>query len=128
MRIKLCSVFVDDQDKALEFYTKVLGFVKKADFPVGEYQWLTVVSPEGPDDIELHLEPNANIAAEAYQKSLFEQGIAAMSFFVDDIKSEHKRMIKLGVVFRAKPKKIEGGPFIALFEDTCGNIIQLVEE
>ena len=81
MKIKLSSVFVDDQDKALRFYTEVLGFVKKADIPVGEFKWLTVVSPEGPDDLELLLEPNNNPAAKTYQEAIFEQGIPATSFF-----------------------------------------------
>ena len=128
MKIKLCSVFVENQQKALEFYTSVLGFVKKADFPVGEFRWLTVVSPESPADIELLLEPNANIAAAAFQTSIYDQGIAATSFFVDDIDKEYQRMKKHGVVFRTKPTKLEGGPTIALFDDTCGNLIQLVEE
>ncbi len=128
MKIKLCSVFVENQQKALEFYTSVLGFVKKVDFPVGEFRWLTVVSPESPADIELLLEPNANIAAATYQTSIYDQGIAATSFFVNDIDKEYQRMIKHGVVFRTKPTKLEGGPTIALFDDTCGNLIQLVEE
>jgi predicted enzyme related to lactoylglutathione lyase len=128
MKIKLCSVFVENQQKALEFYTSVLGFVKKADFPVGEFRWLTVVSPESPADIELLLEPNANIAAATYQTSIYDQGIAATAFFVDDIDKEYQRMIKHDVVFRTKPTKVEGEPTMALFDDTCGNLIQLVEE
>jgi catechol 2,3-dioxygenase-like lactoylglutathione lyase family enzyme len=128
MKIKLCSVFVDDQDKALKFYTEVLGFVKKSDFPVGEFKWLTVVSPEGSEDIELLLEPNANPAAKTFQSAIFEQGIPATAFFVEDIQKEYDRMKGLGVVFRSKPTKIEQGPTIAVFEDTCGNLIQIVQE
>src|SRR6478609_9744683 len=99
MRIRLTSVFVDDQDKALKFYTEVLGFVKKADFPVGEFKWLTVVSPEGPDDIELLLEPNDNSAAKTFQEAIFKQGIPLASFAVDDIEKEYERMLALGVAF-----------------------------
>ena len=127
MKIKLTSVFVDDQDKALEFYTKVLGFVKKTDFPAGEFKWLTVVSPEGTDDIELFLEPNQNPAAKTYQRAIYEQGIPATAFFVEDIQSEYERMKDLGVVFCEKPAKTEYGPTVAVFDDTCGNLIQLVQ-
>lgn len=128
MKIKLCSVFVEDQDKALKFYTEVLGFIKKSDLPIGEFKWLTVVSPEGPEDIELLLEPNANPAAKTFQSAIFEQGIPAAAFFVEDIQKEYDRMNDLGVVFRSKPTKIEQGPTIAVFEDTCGNLIQIVQE
>lgn len=126
MKIKLSSVLVDDQDKALKFYTEVLGFVKKTEIPVGEFKWLTVVSPEGPDDIELTLEPNANPAAKTYQKALFEQEIPLTAFAVEDINKEFDRMKKLGVVFRGEPTQM--GPVgIVLFEDTCGNLIQLYQ-
>ncbi len=124
MKIKLNSVFVDDQDKALKFYTEVLGFVKKRDIPVGQFKWLTVVSPEGPDDIELLLEPNDNPAAKTYQKAIFEQGIATTSFAVEDIQKEYERMKKLGVVFTMEPTKM-GPVIVAVFDDTCGNLIQL---
>jgi catechol 2,3-dioxygenase-like lactoylglutathione lyase family enzyme len=127
MKIKLSSVFVDDQAKALEFYTKVLGFIKKTDLPAGEYRWLTVVSSEGPDDLELLLEPNANPAAKIYQKAIYEQGIPSTSFFCEDIQGEYDRLTNLGVVFRSKPAKLEQGPKIAVFEDTCGNLIQIVQ-
>ena len=127
MKIKLCSVFVNDQENALRFYTEVLGFVKKADIPVGEFKWLTVVSPEEPDEIELLLEPNANPAAETYQKAIFEQGIPATSFIVEDIHQEYERFKDLGVVFSSEPTEIEGGPTIAVFDDTCGNLIQIVQ-
>lgn len=127
MKIKLSSLFVDDQDRALEFYTKVLGFVKKTDLPAGEFRWLTVVSPEGPDDIELLLEPNLNPAAKTYQNAIYKQGIPATSFFVEDVQKEYKRMKDLGVAFHSKPIKIEQGPIVAVFDDTCGNLIQLVQ-
>jgi len=126
MKIKLTSVFVDDQDKALRFYTEVLGFVKKTDIPAGKFKWLTVVSPEGPDDIELLLEPNENPAAKTYQRAIFEQGIPVTAFFVDDIQKEYDRMKKLGVSFSIKPTKTEGVT-IAVFDDTCGNLIQIVQ-
>ena len=126
MRIKLTSIFVDDQDKALRFYTKVLGFVKKREFPVGEYKWITVVSPEGPDDLELSLEPNANPAARTFQESLMKQGIPLTAFEVSDIEAEHQRLGKHGVVFTKEPT--DAGPVsIAIFADTCGNLIQIYE-
>ncbi|HLG15672.1 MAG TPA: VOC family protein [Blastocatellia bacterium] len=124
MRIKLTSVMVDDQDKALAFYTEVLGFVKKADIPMGEARWLTVVSPEGPDDIELLLEPTGFPPAKTYQKALFEAGIPLTSFAVDDIQKEYERMERLGVAFKMKPTKA-GPATIAVFDDTCGNLIQI---
>jgi len=99
MKIRLTNVFVDDQEKALKFYEEVLGFVKKQDFPVGEFKWLTVVSPEEPDGAELLLEPSDNPTAKAFKRALFEQGIAAASFAVDDIYKEFKRMKGLGVRF-----------------------------
>ena len=126
MKIKLSSVIVDDQDKALKFYTEVLGFVKKTDFPVGEFRWLTVVSPEGPDDIELALEPNANPVAKTFQEALFEQGTPLTAFAVEDIQQEYERMKGLGVVFRTEPTKT-GPVTIAVFDDTCGNLIQLYQ-
>lgn len=127
MKIKLNSVMVDDQDKALKFYTEVLGFVKKTGIQMGEAKWLTVVSPEGPDDIELVLEPNGNPAAQTYQKALFEAGIPLTAFAVDDIQKEYERMKKLGVVFRMEPTKT-GPVTVAVFEDTCGNLIQLYQQ
>lgn len=126
MKIKLTSVLVDDQDKALEFYTEVLGFVKKNDIPVGEFKWLTVVSPDGPDDIELLLEPNNNPAARTYQKAIFAQGIPSTAFAVDDIQNEYERMNQLGVVFKTTPTKM-GPATVAVFDDTCGNLIQLYQ-
>ena len=126
MKIQLTSIFVDDQDKALKFYVEVLGFVKKEDVPVGEFKWLTVVSPDGPDDIELLLEPNDNPAAKTYQKAIFEQGIPHTAFAVDDIHKEYERLKEQGVVFTMEPT--ESGPAIlAIFNDTCGNLIQLYQ-
>ena len=126
IKINLTSVFVDDQDKALKFYTQILGFVKKADFPVGQFKWLTVVSPAAPDGTQLLLEPNDNPAARAYQKAIFEQGRPAMSFFVENIQKEYERMKKLGVVFTMEPTQMPGST-IAVFDDTCGNLIQLTQ-
>jgi catechol 2,3-dioxygenase-like lactoylglutathione lyase family enzyme len=124
MKITLSSVLVDDQAKALAFYTDVLGFVKKNDVPAGEFRWLTVVSPEGSADIELLLEPNSHPAAKTFQKAIFDDGIPATSFASADIQQEYERLIALGVVFRTKPTK--AGPVtIAVFDDTCGNLIQL---
>ena len=124
MKIKLSSVFVDDQDKALAFYTDVLGFVKKHDAPAGGFRWITVVSREGADDMELVLEPNQHPAAKTYQEAIFKDGIPATAFLSDDIQGEYERLVARGVVFRSEPTKTEWGTF-ALFEDTCGNLIGL---
>jgi len=126
MRIKLASIIVDDQDKALRFYTEVLGFVKKTDIPVGKFRWITVVSPEGPDDIELVLEPNENPAARAYQEALFQQGIPLTAFAVEDIQKEFERMKTRGVMFTLEPTRV-GSQTVAVFADTCGNLIQLYQ-
>lgn len=126
MRIMVGSVFVDDQDRALEFYTTVLGFVKKRELPAGDFKWLTVVSPEGSDDIELLLEPNATQIAKTYQKGCFEAGIPATSFAVRDIQKEFERMKELAVAFPQKPART-GPVTVAVFDDTCGNLIQLVQ-
>jgi predicted enzyme related to lactoylglutathione lyase len=126
MKIKLTSVFVDDQDKALKFYTEILGFVKKLDIPVGKFKWLTVVSPDAPDGVELLLEPNDNPAAQRYQKDIFEQGIPATAFNVDDIQNEYARLKKLGVKFTMEPTNT-GMTTMAVFEDTCGNLIQIYQ-
>lgn len=126
MKIKLSSIFVDDQDKALRFYTDVLGFRKSKEIPVGEFKWLTVVSAEGPGDVELVLEPNANPAAREFQEAIFKQGIPITAFEVDDIRSEYERLAGLGVKFTAEPT--DAGPVtIAIFADTCGNLIQLYQ-
>ena len=124
MKITLSSVTVDDQAKALKFYTEVLGFVKKVDLPAGEYRWLTVASPESSDDVQLVLEPNAHAAAKVYQKALFNDGIPATSFASTDIHKEYEKLSRLGVVFRSKPTQM-GPVTTAIFEDTCGNLIQL---
>jgi catechol 2,3-dioxygenase-like lactoylglutathione lyase family enzyme len=126
MKIKLSKVFVDDQDKALKFYTEVLGFIKKSDISSGDDRWLTVVSPEGPNDIELLLEPASLPAAAGYQKALFEAGMPLTAFAVENIQKEYKRMAKRGVVFNIEPTK-SGAATVAVFEDTCGNLIQLYE-
>ena len=126
MRIKLTSLMVDDQDKALTFYTDVLGFKQKHDIPVGEYRWITVVSPDGPNDLELALEPNANPAGKAFQEAMFAQGIPIAAFEVADISQEHARLKERGVVFLREPAK--AGPVtIAVFSDTCGNLIQVYQ-
>ncbi len=124
MRIKLTIVYVDDQDKALRFYTDVLGFVKKADFSNGPYRWLTLASPEEPDGAELQLALNDNPAAKAYQQAMFEQGQPAAMFFVDDAQREYDRMKPLGANFTIQPTKVTGST-IAKVNDTCGNLIQI---
>jgi catechol 2,3-dioxygenase-like lactoylglutathione lyase family enzyme len=127
MQIQLANIFVDDQDKALRFYTEKLGFVKKHDIPMGEqYRWVTVTSPEGVEGVELVLEPLAFPPAQTYQKALFEAGIPATAFMSADINAEYKRLKNLGVVFRGEPAPI-GPVTIVLFEDTCGNLINLVQ-
>ena len=125
MRIKLTSIMVNDQDRALQFYTNVLGFRKKHDIPVGEYKWLTVVSPEAPD-VELSLEPNANPAAKTFQDAMFNQGIPLAAFEVSDLQAEYTRLRAAGVAFMRQPTN--AGPVtIAVFADTCGNLIQLYQ-
>ena len=126
MKIKLTSVLVPDQEKALRFYTDVLGFVKKEDIPLGEFRWLTVVSPEGTEDIELVLEPNAHPAAKAYQQALFDDGIPLTAFASENVQEEYERLKKLGVVFRSEPTEM-GPTTLAVFDDTCGNLIQLFQ-
>jgi catechol 2,3-dioxygenase-like lactoylglutathione lyase family enzyme len=127
MKIVLTSVFVNDQAKALKFYTEVLGFIKKADFPAGEFKWLTVVSPDAPSGVELLLEPNDNPAAKTFQEAIFKQGIAATSFGVDDVHKEYERLKKLGVTFTMEPTQM-GPVTIAVFDDTCGNLIQIAHQ
>jgi predicted enzyme related to lactoylglutathione lyase len=126
MQIKLTSIMVEDQGRALAFYTQVLGFTKKREFPVGEYRWITVVSPEGPDDVELSLEPNANPAGKAFQRAMFEQGIPVAAFEVADIAAEFARLKTAGVAFTAEPARM-GPVTIAIFSDTCGNLIQIYQ-
>lgn len=126
MRIKLNSIVVDDQAKALTFYTDTLGFVKKQDFPAGEFRWITVVSPEDPDGTELALEPDNNPIAKTFQSELFQQGIPFTAFEVDDVQHEYDRLTEKGVSFTMKPTEL--GPVrAAILSDTCGNLIQLYE-
>jgi predicted enzyme related to lactoylglutathione lyase len=126
MRIKLTSVMVDDQDKALKFYTGVLGFVKKKEILMGEHKWLTVVSNEEQNGVELLLEPMGFAPAKTYQKALFEAGIPLTAFNVDDIEKEYERLTRSGVTFSMKPTPM-GSAKLAVFNDTCGNNIQLVQ-
>ena len=125
MKIKVTSIYVNDQEKALRFYTEVLGFVKKADFTQGPFRWLTVASPEEPDGTELQLALNDNPAARAYQQAMFEQGQPAAMFYVDDVQREYDRMKPLGAEFTMPPTKVTGST-IAMLNDTCGNLIQIV--
>src|SRR5208282_4258484 len=126
MKIKLTKVYVDDQDKALRFYTEVLGFSKKADFSRGPFRWLTVASPEEPDGTELQLALNDNPAAKAYQQAIFQQGQPAAMFFTDDIKGDHERIKARGAEFTMAPTDVTGST-IAMLKDTCGNLIQLTQ-
>ena len=125
MRIKLTSIMVDDQAKALAFYTDVLGFTKKLDFPVGEYRWITVTAKDR-DDLELALEPNANPAGKAFQAAMLSQGIPVAAFEVDDLNAEFARLSARGVAFTQKPTAA-GAVSIAIFADGCGNLIQLYQ-
>ncbi|HEX8944478.1 MAG TPA: VOC family protein [Gemmatimonadaceae bacterium] len=124
MKIKLTSIYVNDQDKALRFYTEVLGFVKKADFTQRPFRWLTVASPEERDGTELQLALNDKPAARAYQQALFEQGQPAAMFYADDVQREYDRMKPLGAEFTTPPTKVTGST-IAMLNDTCGNLIQI---
>jgi predicted enzyme related to lactoylglutathione lyase len=124
MKIKIMTIYVDDQAKALRFYSEVLGFAKKTDFSNGGYRWLTVASPEAPDGPELQLEANINPAARAFQEARFQQGQPAAIFFVDDVQSEFDRLKSLGVKFTVPPSKVTGST-IAMLDDTCGNLIQI---
>ena len=127
MKIKLNSVIVRDQEHALRFYTEVLGFIKKTEIPVGDYKWLTVVSPDEPDGAQLVLEPDAHPAAATYQKALFETGTPLTSFAVDDVQGEVERLKALGVTISMEPTDV-GTAIIAVFDDTCGNFIQIYQE
>src|SRR5690242_19993064 len=127
MRINLVSVFVDDQRAALAFYTDVLGFEKKHDIPLGEAAWLTVVSPEDPDGPELLLEPAGHPAVKPYRDALVEDGIPLVQFAVDDVAGEYDRLVARGVVFTQPPT--DAGPVVvAVLDDTCGNLVQIVSE
>ncbi len=124
MRITLTSVLVDDQDRALAFYTNVLGFRKKNDIPMGEHRWLTVVSPEEPNGVELVLEPDAHPAERPFKQALAEDGIPFTSFSVQDVHAEYERLSAVGVRFTQRP--MDAGPVtVAVFDDTCGNLIQI---
>ncbi len=127
MRINLTSVLVDDQDKALRFYTEVLGFVQKHDVPMGEDRWLTVVSPEDPDGTELVLEPDEHPAAKPFKEALVADGIPFTSFAVDDVQAEYERLRGLGVRFTQEPTEM-GPVTTAVLDDTCGNLIQIAHQ
>jgi len=126
MRINLCSVLVDDQEKALRFYTEVLGFQKKTDVPVGDARWLTVVSPEDPDGVELVLEPDGHPAVKPFKDALVADGIPFTSFAVDDVAREYERLRGLGVTFTQEPLTM-GDVTTAVLDDTCGNLIQIAQ-
>jgi len=126
MKIKLTTIYVDDQEKALRFYTDVLGFAKKADFSNGPYRWLTVASPEEPDGTQLQLALNNNTAAKTYQQALFQQGQPAVMFFTDDIQGECERIKARGAAFTMPPATVTGST-IAQLNDTCGNLIQITQ-
>ena len=127
MRIVLTNVLVDDQEKALRFYTEVLGFVKKHDVPMGEYRWLTVVSPDDPDGPELVLEPDAHPAVGPFKRALMEDGIPFTSFAVEDVQAEYERLAAAGVRFVQGPTDL--GPVVtAVFDDTCGNLVQIAAQ
>ena len=126
LKVKYTGVYVNDQSKALKFYTETLGFVKKADITAGKYRWLTVASAEDPDGPQLVLELNENPAAKAYQEALFKQGLRASLFEVDDIQKEYERLKKLNVKFTMEPTKVVGST-IAVLDDTCGNLIQIAQ-
>ena len=127
MKIGLASIMVDDQDKALDFYTRVLGFVKKTEIPMGEHRWLTVASPESPDGTELVLEPDTHPAAKPFKAALVEDGIPFTAFFVDDVAAEFDRLVALGVTFTQSPVDL-GSVTAAVLDDTCGNLVQLVQQ
>ncbi len=127
MRITLTSVLVDDQQKALQFYTEVLGFVTKHDVPLGEHRWLTVVSPQDPDGIELLLEPSAHPAVGPFKEALVADGIPYTSFAVDDVHAEYERLLDLGVRFTQQPTDM-GPVTTAVLDDTCGNLIQITHQ
>ena len=126
MKIRLTSVYVDDQNKALRFYTEVLGFATKVDFSKGSFRWLTVASPEEPDGIELQLALNDNPAAKAYQQAMFQQGQPAIMFYTDDVKADYERIKARGAEFTMPPTAVTGST-IARLNDTCGNLIQLTQ-
>jgi catechol 2,3-dioxygenase-like lactoylglutathione lyase family enzyme len=127
MRVNLTSVLVDEQDKALRFYTEVLGFTRKHDVPMGEFRWITVVSPEDPDGTEIVLEPDEHPAAKPFKEALVADGIPFTSFAVDDVGAEYERLRGLGVRFTQEPTDM-GPVTTAVFDDTCGNLIQIAHQ
>jgi len=127
MRIVVTNVFVEDQEQALQFYTKVLGFEKKSDFPVGPHRWLTVTSPEQPNGVELLLEPSEHHAVGPFKKSLVEDGIPCTTFGVESVQAEYLRLTRLGVIFTQPPTTF-GDVTTAVFHDTCGNLIQIAQK
>jgi predicted enzyme related to lactoylglutathione lyase len=126
MKIKLTTIYVDDQEKALHFYTDVLGFVPKADFSQGPYRWLTVASPEEPDGTELQLALDDNPAARSYRQAMYEQGQRAVMFYTDDIQGDYERTKGRGAQFTMRPTEVTGST-IAMLDDTCGNLIQITQ-
>jgi len=126
VKIKVTSIYVDDQEKALRFYTETLGFTKKTDFSRGPYRWLTVASPEDPDGTELQLALNSNSAAKTYQQAIFQQGQPAAMFYTDNVKGDYERIQSRGAEFTMPPTDVPGST-IAILKDTCGNLIQLVQ-
>ena len=126
MQIKFASIFVEDQEKALEFYTSKLGFYKMADLPLGDYRWLTVSSSDGVEGAELLLEPTGFAPAKVYQKALYDAGIPATAFITKNLRAEMDKLVSRGVKFRGEPQQM-GPVTVVLFEDTCGNLINLVE-
>ena len=126
MKIKVMNLYVDDQEKALRFYTEVLGFTKKSDFSQGSFRWLTVASPEEPEGTELQLARNDNPAAKAYQQAIFQQNQPAVMFFTDDIKGDYERIKGRGAEFMSPPTAVTGST-IAMLKDTCGNLVQLTQ-
>jgi catechol 2,3-dioxygenase-like lactoylglutathione lyase family enzyme len=126
MKVRLTSIIVENQDKALKFYTEILGFVKKTEVPLGEHRWLTVVSKEEPEGVEVVLEPNSFPASKTYQEALFQAGIPLTAFYVEDVDAEYKRLLDLGVSFSIEPT-IMGPAKLAVLDDTCGNNIQIFQ-
>lgn len=127
MRVRLNSILVEDQDKALQFYTEVLGFVKKTDIPAGGGRWITVVPPDEPDGPELVLEPAGFDFAKAYRKALYDRGIPFTALGSEDVQAEYEKLKARGVVFKSPPSKVEGLPMMATFDDTCGNYVMMFE-
>ena len=127
MKIIVKSIFVQDQDKALEFYSETLGFIKKTDVPAGKFRWITLVSPDDQNGTELVLEPNDHPAAKEFQKKIYADGIPATMFGVEDVRKEYQRLVEKGVKFTMEPTKM-GDFTIAVFDDTCGNLIQIIQQ